>query len=154
MVRLILFSGGGGGGQCVRHSKRTTYTIPLNDPFPRTHNIPSTLNLKVKSKTPRFGTFQELQFLISTLCCLVGIPYDGMASDVWSLGVVLYTMVCGRFPFDDSDPKQLLQQTTSGKLEYPITVRLTLSPQVTYTTSFRRALPLHGFVRLGKCRYL
>ena len=49
-----------------------------------------------------------------------GIPYDATKSDVWSLGVVLYTIVCGRFPYDDTNVKKLLSDTTSGILQYPL----------------------------------
>ncbi|XP_068762454.1 testis-specific serine/threonine-protein kinase 3-like [Montipora capricornis] len=45
---------------------------------------------------------------------LRGIPYDGEKADVWSMGVVLYTMVTGRMPFDDSDMKMLVQQIKRG----------------------------------------
>lgn len=41
---------------------------------------------------------------------LRGIAYDGTRSDVWSLGVVLFTMLCAKLPYDDSNLKLLMEQ--------------------------------------------
>lgn len=41
---------------------------------------------------------------------LRGIAYDGTRSDVWSMGVVLFTMLCAKLPYDDSNLKLLMEQ--------------------------------------------
>ena len=38
---------------------------------------------------------------------LSGKPYLGKPSDMWALGVVLFTMLYGQFPFYDSVPQEL-----------------------------------------------
>ncbi|XP_014203405.1 testis-specific serine/threonine-protein kinase 4-like [Copidosoma floridanum] len=49
---------------------------------------------------------------------LRGIPYQPQLSDTWSSGVVLYTMVFGMLPFDETNWSKLLKQVQS-KVEFP-----------------------------------
>ncbi|XP_067652632.1 testis-specific serine/threonine-protein kinase 4-like [Haliotis asinina] len=49
---------------------------------------------------------------------LKGVPYNPYCAEVWSIGVVLFTMVYGRLPFDDSDHKKLLRQV-QAKVIFP-----------------------------------
>jgi len=39
---------------------------------------------------------------------LQGIPYIGTIADIWSLGVILYIMICSSMPFRDNNIKTLL----------------------------------------------
>lgn len=50
---------------------------------------------------------------------LSGAPYSGKASDMWALGVVLYTMLYGQFPFYDSVPHELFRKIKAADFKIP-----------------------------------
>lgn len=50
---------------------------------------------------------------------LSGAPYSGKASDMWALGVVLYTMLYGQFPFYDSIPHELFRKIKTAEFVLP-----------------------------------
>ncbi|XP_031623529.1 tribbles homolog 2-like [Contarinia nasturtii] len=45
--------------------------------------------------------------------------YSGKAADMWSLGVILYTMVVGRYPFNDSEHASLFAKISRGQYLVP-----------------------------------
>jgi len=64
-----------------------------------------------------FARFMKNRDLSKTFCgsaayaapeLLQGIPYIGPIADIWSLGVILYIMICSSMPFRDNNIKTLL----------------------------------------------
>ncbi|EPY53881.1 CAMK/CAMKL/KIN1 protein kinase Kin1 [Schizosaccharomyces cryophilus OY26] len=46
-------------------------------------------------------------------------PYIGPEVDIWSFGIVLYVLVCGKVPFDDQNMSALHAKIKKGTVEYP-----------------------------------
>ena len=55
---------------------------------------------------------------------LSGKPYCGLETDIWSAGIVLYSMLVGGLPFDDVELKNLYTQIKEGKFYIPSTLSL------------------------------
>ncbi|XP_036451530.1 testis-specific serine/threonine-protein kinase 1-like [Colossoma macropomum] len=87
-------------------------------------------NLKVSD----FGFSKKLEYegdqmvLSRTFCgsmayaapeVLHGFPYDPKVYDVWSMGVVLFIMMCGSMPYDDSNIKKMLRIQREHRVDFP-----------------------------------
>lgn len=49
-----------------------------------------------------------------------GRSYSGLKADVWCLGVILYSMTAGRYPYHDVDPMRMISKIRRGyRLQFP-----------------------------------
>lgn len=48
-----------------------------------------------------------------------GLAYDPRKHDSWSLGVILYIMICGSMPYDDSNVRKMLKEQLKARVRFP-----------------------------------
>ena len=55
---------------------------------------------------------------------VLGYSYNGLLTDIWSSGIILFAMLCGSFPFDDDSEQILYSKIIKGVFEFPSDITL------------------------------
>jgi len=45
---------------------------------------------------------------------IAGLTYLGLKVDIWSLGIIMFALLCGYLPFDDPDTQKLYRKIKAG----------------------------------------
>ena len=76
-----------------------------------------------------FGLSNEYENYLYTPCgspcyaspeVIKGLKYSGLAIDLWTSGIILFSMLCGYLPFDDKNNDKLFRKILKCKIEFPI----------------------------------
>ncbi|XP_029794702.1 serine/threonine-protein kinase SIK1 [Suricata suricatta] len=94
----------------------------------KTENLLLDGSMDIKLADFGFGNFYKSGEPLSTWCgsppyaapeVFEGKEYEGPQLDIWSLGVVLYVLVCGALPFDGPSLPALRQRVLEGRFRIP-----------------------------------
>jgi len=45
---------------------------------------------------------------------ILGHKYEGLLADIWSTGIIMYTLLCGYLPFEDDNTSYLYRKIVAG----------------------------------------
>lgn len=60
---------------------------------------------------------------------ILGCKYDGLLSDIWSCGIILYAIICGCLPFEDNNVDIMYTKTIKGEFSYPNNINISKEAQ-------------------------